>query len=69
MLVGEVVKIIDDKTVKVRIENVFRHKLYQKIIKMNKYYLCHCEKSVNVGDNIEIKQSRKFSKMKHYVAI
>ena len=69
MLVGEVVKIIDDKTIKVRIENVFRHKLYQKIIKMSKHYLCHCERSVNVGDSVEIKQSRKFSKMKHYVAV
>ena len=43
-LQGVVLNVIDDKTIKVRVETKYSHPLYKKIIKKHKNYLVHSEK-------------------------
>lgn len=65
-LEGEVISDKMDKTIVVKIERRFRHPLIGKIVKRSKNYKVHDEESVaNVGDRVEIKETRPLSKTKH----
>lgn len=67
-LTGKVVSDKMDKTVSVMIERRVKHPLYGKIIRRSKKYLAHDEaNAAKVGDTVEIRESRPFSKNKTWV--
>ena len=67
-LTGKVVSDKMDKTVSVLIERRVKHPLYGKIIRRSKKYLAHDETNqAKVGDTVEIRESRPFSKNKTWV--
>lgn len=70
MIEGRVVKLIDDKTVKVAVVVVYTHPLYNKVIRQNKVVLCHLDKIlVELGGRVFIKSCRPYSKTKKHIVI
>nr|YP_009244214.1 ribosomal protein S17 [Gelidium elegans]AMK96456.1 ribosomal protein S17 [Gelidium elegans] len=64
---GTVISNKADKTITVIVKTKITHRKYNKIIsKTNKYYV-HDEQNVcNIGDTIQIKQTRPLSKSKRW---
>jgi small subunit ribosomal protein S17 len=57
-----------DKTVVVRVDRLYRHRLYKKVIKATKKYKAHDqENECRVGDIVEIVESRPISRDKRWV--
>lgn len=55
------------KTVVVRVERVFRHSLYQKVIRVAKKFKAHDELGqCRVGDRVEIVEIRPLSRDKRW---
>ena len=66
-LVGTVVKISGQKTIKVQIPIKKQHEKYKKYIKKNKHLLVHDEQQrARVGDKVIIVSCRPISKTKHF---
>lgn len=66
-LIG-MVESVREKTAKVSVGRVIRHKKYFKELKVKKSYLVHNEMSdLGVGDNVEIMQIRPISKCKSFI--
>ena len=64
---GVVVSNAMDKTVVVAIENNVRHPIYKKIVKTTTKLKVHDEKNeCNVGDKVEIAETRHLSKDKYF---
>jgi small subunit ribosomal protein S17 len=56
-----------DKTITVRVERIFKHPKYKKYIRRHKKYHAHDEDNVaNVGDEVEIRETRPLSKIKRW---
>jgi len=66
-LVGTVVSTKMQKTAVVKVERVFRHPLYHKVIRAAKTYKVHDEIGTNAGDQVRIVESRPISKTKRWV--
>jgi small subunit ribosomal protein S17 len=67
-MVGVVVSDKMDKTVVVGVERLYRHRVYQKVIKDVKKYLAHDEESTcHLGDRVRIVESRPLSRRKRWV--
>ncbi len=64
---GVVTKAKLEKTVTVRIDRSFRHRLYGKVMRTNKNYLVHDELGCHPGDIVRIVESRPISKRKRWV--
>ncbi|MDR0222573.1 MAG: 30S ribosomal protein S17 [Oscillospiraceae bacterium] len=65
--VGRVVSNKMDKTVVVSIEDNVRHPLYKKIVKRTIKFKAHDgENACNVGDKVEIMETRPISKEKRW---
>jgi small subunit ribosomal protein S17 len=64
--VGVVVSNKMQKTVVVAVENVFKHKMYQKYIKRTSKFLAHANDPLNVGDRVVIEETRPMSKRKRW---
>ena len=65
--VGTVVSNAMDKTIVVAIENNVRHPIYKKIVKKTVKFKVHDEKNeCNVGDVVEITETRHLSKDKYF---
>ena len=66
-LIGTVVSDKMDKTVIVRVERLFKHRLYLKYIKRRSKFAAHDENNASrVGDKVLIIQSRPLSKTKKW---
>lgn len=66
-LKGEVIKIVDEYTVKVEVEEKSAHPLYKKIMKSHKKYLIDLQgNKVEVGEKVEIEEMRPVSKRKKF---
>jgi 30S ribosomal protein S17 len=64
-LTGRVVSDKMDKTVTVLVERKVKHPLYGKVIRLSKKYHAHDEgNELQVGDLVEIQESRPLSKTK-----
>jgi small subunit ribosomal protein S17 len=63
---GVVVSNKMQKTVVVAVENLVKHKMYQKYIKRTSKFLAHAENALNVGDRVVIEESRPLSKRKRW---
>lgn len=67
ILVGVVVSTKMEKTITVNVETKFKHKLYHKLVIRNKKYHAHDEnRTANVGDIVEIIETRPLSKTKNW---
>ena len=55
------------KTVVVEITRVFRHPLYRKVVHSSKRVKAHDEIGCEVGDQVQIVESRPISRDKHWV--
>jgi len=67
-LVGVVRKRSGANTVSVKIERFIKHPVYGKYYRSSKNYAAHdADNSVNVGDQVEITESRPLSKTKHFI--
>jgi small subunit ribosomal protein S17 len=66
-LQGTIVNSINDKTVVVKVERRYIHKIYKKIVSSSKKYLAHHEKNqLKSGDVVRIIESYPFSKTKKW---
>ena len=59
---GKIVSKKMQKTVVVAVNMPKKHKIYGKTIKMTKRFLVHATIDANVGDTVNIEESRSFSK-------
>ena len=66
-LTGVVTKTKLNKTVTVRVDRSYRHPLYGKVIRTSKKYLVHDELGCQLGDKIQMVESRPLSKRKRWV--
>ena len=65
--VGTVVSDKMEKTIVVRIDDKMKHPLYSKIMKVSKKFKVHDEKNeANIGDIVEIMETRPLSKDKRW---
>ncbi len=55
------------KTVVVEITRVFRHPLYRKVVHSSKRVKAHDEVGCEIGDQVQIVESRPISRDKHWV--
>ena len=68
--IGFVIKNKMQKTIVIKVENQYSHKLYSKIINKTKKYLVHDElEQCLIGDYVLIEQCRPISKKKHWKLI
>ena len=65
-LTGEVIKAKMEKTVTVRVDRTFRHRLYEKVLRGSKRYMVHDEFGAQPGDQVRIVESRPLSKRKRW---
>lgn len=63
-----VVKVIDEKTIKVSVESILKHPKYEKVIKRQKKHLVDVKDSsqYQVGDKVEIINCKPISKTKKF---
>jgi small subunit ribosomal protein S17 len=67
---GVVIKNNSNKTRIVSIDRTYRHKLYNRVIHNSKNFIVHDEKNIsNIGDNVEIMETRPLSKTKNWIII
>ncbi len=65
--IGTVVSNSMNKTIVVSIESSKKHPLYKKVVKTHKKFKVHDEKEeANVGDTVEIMETRPLSKEKRF---
>jgi small subunit ribosomal protein S17 len=65
-LTGVVTRAKLAKTVTVRVDQSFRHPLYQKVVRKSKEYLVHDEQGCRPGDEVRIVESRPISRRKRW---
>ena len=66
-LTGVVVSNKMQKTVVVRITRRYRHRLYKKVIDSHKNVMAHDEIGCDIGDEVQLVESRPISKRKRWV--
>ncbi len=67
---GVVVRVIDARTARIRVERAQPHRLYQKQMKRTKDYLVHLPgKPPAVGAKVTFRECRPISKRKKYIKI
>lgn len=70
ILQGTVVSDKSDKTVVVRVERLFKHRLYKKFIRQSKKYAAHDpENRFKIGDAVRIRECRPISKSKRWEVV
>jgi small subunit ribosomal protein S17 len=55
------------KTVVVEISRSYRHPLYKKVVNSRKRVMAHDDLDCQIGDQVQIVESRPLSKNKHWV--
>ena len=55
------------KTVVVEIERTFSHRLYKKVVHARRRVMAHDELGCQMGDHVQIVESRPLSRHKHWV--
>lgn len=59
-----------NKTVVVKVERSFRHPTYGKVItRAKKYYAHHEGEPLNIGDIVDIRETRPLSKLKRWLVV
>lgn len=55
------------KTVVVEISRTYRHPLYKKVVHSHRHVMAHDELGCQIGDQVQIVESRPLSRNKHWV--
>ena len=64
---GVVVSNAMNKTVVVRVEQVFRHPRYEKVVRRSRKFYAHDEaEQAGCGDTVRIRETRPLSKLKRW---
>ena len=67
MLKGKVINDKNNKTIVVLVKRRYSHPFFKKVITSSKKYHAHDEKNkFKIGDNVQIVESRPFSKKKRW---
>lgn len=67
ILKGKVIKDKNDKTIVVVVKRKFAHPFFNKVITSSKKYHAHDKQNkFKIGDNVEIIESKPFSKLKKW---
>ena len=67
ILKGKVISDKNEKTIVVLVERKYQHPFLKKIIKNKKKYHAHDEKNIfKIGDNVQIEESKPYSKYKRF---
>ena len=70
ILNGKVIKDKNDKTIIVLVKRKYSHPFFRKVITSSKKYHVHDEKNkFKIGDNVQIIESKPFSKKKRWEII
>jgi|TARA_B100001964_G_scaffold147226_1_gene162125 small subunit ribosomal protein S17 len=70
ILSGNVIRDQNDKTITVLVKRKYTHPFFGKVITSSKKYHAHDEKNkYKVGDNVEITESKPYSKKKRWEVI
>jgi len=70
ILKGKVVKDKNDKTIVVMVKRRFTHPFFNKVITSSKKYHAHDKlNKFKIGDNVQIIESKPFSKLKKWEVI
>lgn len=67
--IGVVVSSKMEKTVVVRVERVYSHPQYAKVVRDSSKYYAHNELDVKEGDTVRIQETRPLSKTKRWRVI
>jgi small subunit ribosomal protein S17 len=68
--IGVVVSDKMDKTVVVRVEQVYRHPQYEKVVRRSRSFYAHDEaETAHEGDTVRIRETRPLSKLKRWQVI
>jgi small subunit ribosomal protein S17 len=65
-LTGVVTRAKSQKTISVKVDQSYRHPLYQKVVRSSKSYLVHDEMNCRPGDQVRIIESRPISRRKRW---
>jgi small subunit ribosomal protein S17 len=66
-MIGVVTSDKMQKTVVVEIERTFSHRLYKKVVHARRRVMAHDELGCQIGDHVQIVESRPLSRRKHWV--
>lgn len=66
MLTGKIISKLGEKTAKISVERIVVHPLYKKRFKRSRNYLVHDEIGTKVGDVVQFRPSRPYSKLKKW---
>jgi len=66
---GVVVSNSMEKTVKVRVDTVESHPIYEKRVKRKKVYFAHTEEELEIGDKVVIRESKPYSKNVRWIVL
>ena len=70
ILTGKVIKDKNNKTVVVLVKRRFMHTFFKKVLTTSKKYHAHDESNkFKIGDNVKIKESKPFSKLKKWEVV
>jgi len=65
-LIGEVISNKMQKTVVVKVERLVKHPLLKKYIKRHSKFYAHTDVPLEIGDIVEIEETRPLSKLKRW---
>ncbi|MCJ7695732.1 MAG: 30S ribosomal protein S17, partial [Anaerolineaceae bacterium] len=66
-MVGTVTSNKMDKTVTVEVSRTYRHPFYHKVVKSSSFFKAHDELDSNIGDKVQIVESKPISKSVRWV--
>ncbi len=56
-------------TVRIQIEEVYRHGEYDKVLRRNKTFFAHTNEPLNIGDKVTIRECKPYSKNVNWVVV
>jgi small subunit ribosomal protein S17 len=56
-------------TVRIQIEEVYRHSEYDKVLRRNKIFFAHTNEPLNIGDKVTIRECKPYSKNVNWVVV
>jgi len=66
ILTGVVINAKMEKSATVRVDRMWRHPIYKKMIKRSKKFLVHAEKQVKAGQIVKITEIKPMSRRKRW---
>ena len=66
ILTGVVVNAKMEKSATVRVDRMWRHPIYKKMMKRSKKFLVHAESPVKAGEIVKIAEIKPMSKLKRW---